>query len=29
MAVVVREDAGHFLPEEIPEVVLQHARSLF
>ena len=23
------EDAGHFLPEERPDVVLRHARELF
>jgi len=29
MSVVVRDDAGHFLPEEVPDAVLEQARGLF
>ena len=29
MVVEVRDDAGHFLPEEVPDTVVAYARSLF
>jgi hypothetical protein len=29
MQVELREDSGHFIAEELPEVVLERARALF